>query len=562
MDINYLTSRECKAYLQKGGDLVFVPLGRTERLGPHMPLGARNIVVNAVAQLMAEKNDGLMLPLIPYSTVYDAFDQRGSIDVTPGFMHEYCINLCDELVANGFNRIVFISFQEELYYLSHDYFQERNKAVIFMNPYSFVDMTYGAPVSATALSMDAHGGELWLLAACLHATQNTEMLKKVFAKVEEYFDIVPVVNPGRQGLDLLGKSGYKMQDGQWQVYPVNLGCSLGNSERFEQPSDAMLDKAKGELLNWLDSLAPVVTDIAAYQKYLDTLVQPSASSRSPQRSEEAEAGFIPAVAAGFGAESHSCQYMFPDELDRYIEGDGQKIAVIPIGSVEQHGPHLLLGTDGFITFALSKLTAEKLGGVLMPMLPFSWIGGLRPFAGTIDMRPFTTAEYMEQVSVSVLNQGFDKLVLVNCHGGGREMVYSVARRVFKKTGKPVITEYPSRFYDAWPEIMDIWAKEGIGRDWACFEASKLLGALEYMGEHEAAQKVRQNTIDAVAEFGEDVQMPSVPGLSSIQQNMGEVGHDYNHECMHVRPRAKFSAKAGIESLDFMAEKFAEVIRNA
>ena len=254
--------------------------------------------------------------------------------------------------------------------------------------------------------------------------------------------------------------------------------------------------------------------------------------------------------------------MFPDELDRYINGSGQKTAVIPIGSVEQHGPHLLLGTDGFISYALAKLTAEKLGGVLMPMLPFSWIGGLRPFAGTIDMRPFITAEYMEQVSIGVLNQGFDKLVLVNCHGGGREMVYSVARRVFKKTGKPVLTEYPSRFYDAWPEIMDIWAQHGIGRDWACFETSKLLGALEYMGEHEAAQKVCQTTANAVAEFGEDVKMPDISGLRLIQQNLGEVGHDYNHECMHVRPRANYSAEAGINSLEFMAEKFAEVIRNA
>lgn len=269
MNINYLTSRECKAYLQNGGDLAFVPLGRIERLGPHMPLGARNIVVSAIAQLMAEKNDGLMLPLIPYSTVYDAFDQRGSIDITPDFMHEYCINLCDELVANGFNRIVFISFQEELYYLSHDYFQQKNKAVVFLNPNTFIDTTYGAPVSATALTMDANGRELWLLAACLHATQNTEMLEKVFAKVEEYFNIAPVVNPGKQRLDLLGKSGYGMLNGQWQVYPVNLGCSFEDSAWFVPPSDAMLDKAKTELMSWLDSLSPAVADIAEYQKYLD-----------------------------------------------------------------------------------------------------------------------------------------------------------------------------------------------------------------------------------------------------------------------------------------------------
>ena len=253
--------------------------------------------------------------------------------------------------------------------------------------------------------------------------------------------------------------------------------------------------------------------------------------------------------------------MFPDELDGYIAGNGQKTAILPIGSVEQHGPHLLLGTDGFIAHALAALTAQKLGGVLMPMLPFSWIGGLRPFAGTIDMPPFITGEYMEQVSVGILGQGFDKLVLVNCHGGGREMVYSVARRVFKKTGKPVITEYPSNFYSAWPEIMDIWAQHGIDHDWACFEASKLLGALEYMGEHEAAQRVRKNTADAVAEFGETPHIPPMPGFNSACK-LGVIGHDYNHECMHVRPTLKISAEAGIKSLEFMAEKLAWGARNA
>ena len=257
--MNYLTSRECKAYLQAGGDLAFVPLGRIERLGPHMPLGARNTVVSAIAQLMAEKNGGLVLPLIPYGTVYDAFGGRGSIDITPQHMHEYCFNLCDELVANSFNRIVFVSFQEELYYLSHEYFQEHNRAVVFLNPAQFFE----------ELALDIHGKELWLLAACLHATNNTKMLDKVFAKTEQYFDTARVVSPAGQSLNMLGKSGYGMLSGQWQLYPVNLGYGLEDSTEFTPPAAAMLDKAKDELLCWLDSLAPSVADITAYQKYLN-----------------------------------------------------------------------------------------------------------------------------------------------------------------------------------------------------------------------------------------------------------------------------------------------------
>jgi len=265
--------------------------------------------------------------------------------------------------------------------------------------------------------------------------------------------------------------------------------------------------------------------------------------------------------------------MFPDELDRYFSDAVQAqgalpahapgavqqgaglAAVLPIGSVEQHGPHLLLGCDGFIAFALAHMTANKLGAVLYPLIPFSWIGGLRPFAGTIDLRPFVTAEYMEQIGLGIFRQGFSRLVIVNCHGGGREMVYSVARRLFKKVGKPVITEYPSNFYDSWPEIKDIWTSNGMDFDWAAFEAAELIGALEYLGKKDIADKVQRNAKDAIAEFGEDVRIPEHPGLQSVFR-LGEAGHDYIHECMHVPPRKKINPGAGIKVLDFMAEKLA------
>jgi len=254
--------------------------------------------------------------------------------------------------------------------------------------------------------------------------------------------------------------------------------------------------------------------------------------------------------------------MFPDELEHYITGNDKKIkaAVVPIGSIEQHGPHLLLGTDGFIAYVLAHMTSQKLGGVLFPMIPLSWIGGLRPYAGTIDMRPFITADYMEQIGLNIFRQGFSHLILVNSHGGGREMVFSVARRLYKKVGKPVITEYPSNFYDKWPEIIDIWKSNGMDYDWAAFEAAQLIAALEYIDKNDMAEKVKENLKNALSEYGESVQIPDQPGLYSVFK-LGEAGHDYNHECMHVQPRVKVTAKAGMGALDFMAEKLAWMTHN-
>ena len=266
--MNFLTSRECKAYLESGGDLIFVPFGRVERLGPHLPLGTRNIVVSAIARLMAEKHNGLFLPTIPYGTVYNVDENRGNMDITPEFMHEYCMELCGEITANGFKRIIFVSFQEELYYLSHDYFQKHNVAVIYLNPDSFFGLQ-----NSTVAALDSHGRELWRLVACLHALGNKPLLEKVLAKTQELFGTyTPVVDKGKQAQDKIGKSAHKLGKGQWQFYPVNLGQSLADGvAAFAMPDNATLDKAAAELHEWIDNQSRPIADLAQYQNYLDGL---------------------------------------------------------------------------------------------------------------------------------------------------------------------------------------------------------------------------------------------------------------------------------------------------
>lgn len=100
--INELTSPECMEYINEGGNLAFVPIGGIERLGPHLPLGARGMVADAIAMYLAEKNGGLCLPLLPYGTLYDTYALTGSIDISPEVVDRYCRDICDELRANRY----------------------------------------------------------------------------------------------------------------------------------------------------------------------------------------------------------------------------------------------------------------------------------------------------------------------------------------------------------------------------------------------------------------------------------------------------------------------------
>jgi hypothetical protein len=182
------------------------------------------------------------------------------------------------------------------------------------------------------------------------------------------------------------------------------------------------------------------------------------------------------------------------------------------------------------------------------MLPFSWIGGLRPFPGTIDMRAFITGEYMEKVALEIYRQGFERLAILNSHGGGLEMVFSVARSVYKKTRKITLAMYPSRIWSRWQELREFYASE----------TSSLAGALHYLGYEDLCAKVACTSAEA---FKEDSQFKytrehQVPGLKDGLMDYFTVGHDYNHEFQHAQPEEKVDIERGIKTLDFMAEKIA------
>jgi creatinine amidohydrolase/Fe(II)-dependent formamide hydrolase-like protein len=263
--INELTSRECAAYIKSGGDLVFIPAASPERLGPHLPVGAGNIVAEIIADKFAEKFNALSLPLIPYNTVYHDFEGRGSIDIDVSVMNAYYKNLCDELAANKLRRIVFVSFHEELYYLCHEYFQEKNIAAAWLTPDKFFDL----PDSAVS-KLDSHGQELWRLAACLRMTKNSALLGKILARTEKHFGMLPPVNKALDMMRIFGATGYKTDKNEWRFYPVNLGESLPEKTgAFKPPSDETLDKAASELDRWLDSYGSKFKALKEYQKYLD-----------------------------------------------------------------------------------------------------------------------------------------------------------------------------------------------------------------------------------------------------------------------------------------------------
>lgn len=114
-----------------------------------------------------------------------------------------------------------------------------------------------------------------------------------------------------------------------------------------------------------------------------------------------------------------------------------EIALIPVGSVEQHGPHMPLFSDSLITYEVTKLVAEKIHNeipiVVAPLIPFGKSTEHSKFPGTITLRSETFTNLIKDVCRSLAKAGFKKLVLVNGHGGNTQLLGSIALDVAEET---------------------------------------------------------------------------------------------------------------------------------
>lgn len=95
--------------------------------------------------------------------------------------------------------------------------------------------------------------------------------------------------------------------------------------------------------------------------------------------------------------------------------DSQGTVIVPVGSTEQHGPHLPVGTDTMVAVALAEAGAVKTGALVAPPLWFGWSPHHMVLSGTITVRPEILAEIGYDIACSLHAHGFDKLIFLNGH---------------------------------------------------------------------------------------------------------------------------------------------------
>jgi creatinine amidohydrolase len=95
-----------------------------------------------------------------------------------------------------------------------------------------------------------------------------------------------------------------------------------------------------------------------------------------------------------------------------------KTVIIPIGSVEQHGPHLPLGTDYFTAqFFSDALVKAKRDAIVAPVLPIGFADYHSDFPGTLSLRFETLVAAVTDICDKFISYGVKHILFFNCHGG-------------------------------------------------------------------------------------------------------------------------------------------------
>jgi len=109
--------------------------------------------------------------------------------------------------------------------------------------------------------------------------------------------------------------------------------------------------------------------------------------------------------------------------------------LLPVGTIEDHGPHLPLNTDNLIVEAVCFETARRSNGEVLslPVVPVGLGEHLMGFPGTVSVDMDLLLNYVAQCAISVARHGFTHIMLVNGHGSNTPLLDFVGRRVILET---------------------------------------------------------------------------------------------------------------------------------
>ena len=141
--------------------------------------------------------------------------------------------------------------------------------------------------------------------------------------------------------------------------------------------------------------------------------------------------FLASAAPAQGRKALLLQEMTWTDVRDYLKSSD--MVIIPLGSTEQHGPHLPLGTDYYLAMgALEKISART-GVAVAPVLLAGYSEYHSGFPGTLSIKPDTMVQVLFESAQMLLKYGFRRLMFFNSHGGNNIVQQKIIHRINQET---------------------------------------------------------------------------------------------------------------------------------
>ena len=228
------------------------------------------------------------------------------------------------------------------------------------------------------------------------------------------------------------------------------------------------------------------------------------------------------------------------------------VALLPVAAVEQHGPHLPLGTDAILTDAVvAAARAKGAHSASVLRLPTQRVG-LSPehlaFPGTLSLEAETVIAAWTAIGASVARAGLRKLVILNGHGGQTGLVDVVATRLRVSHGMTVVRATTFRLLGDDVELGAV--EERYGLHGGMLETSMMLAAAPDLVRRSAAVDFVSSAQAWEKRFAA-LEGEGATGLGWMAQDLNPAGVTGN--------AAAATAELGHRIIDAMAGRLAAIL---
>ncbi|MGB9787101.1 MAG: creatininase family protein [Infirmifilum uzonense] len=117
------------------------------------------------------------------------------------------------------------------------------------------------------------------------------------------------------------------------------------------------------------------------------------------------------------------------DVKEYLGKASFPVAILPVGAVEAHGPHLPLVTDSLIAEAIAQEVGRRVNAFVLPVFHYGALWSLRSFPGSISISSGMLAGMIYEIGQAIMRHGFKLLVVINSHVGNVDGLKEGLRRL-------------------------------------------------------------------------------------------------------------------------------------